>query len=207
MSNATALADRDISAVVQAAPGPLKRIMEDSSGVFVAGGFIRSVISREQRSDIDVFATSIKLLNWAAEELEREQEGVWYSTENARTFISSWLPIQLIHKWQFEAPGVCIANFDFTIAQSAVWYDDGWRGLCSDRFYRDLAAKRLVYTGSDAPGGSLLRALKFVGRGYTIDVDSLAPIVSELAGVDGVAILKDLREVDPAIEDGGGITR
>ena len=96
----------------------------------------------------------------------------------------------------------------------------GWRSICHDRFYEDLAAKRLRYTApvrNEDAGGSLLRVLKFYQRGYRIPLDSLGAVVARLlndvrmqAVMNGHEATRErhlakvltglLREVDPNID-------
>lgn len=95
-----------------------------------------------------------------------------------------------------------------------------WRSICDDRFYEDLAAKRLRYTAperNEDAGGSLLRVLKFYQRGYRIPLDSLGAVTARLlndvrawAVLEGCASDREaqlakvltglLREVDPNID-------
>jgi hypothetical protein len=90
-----------------------------------------------------------------------------------------------------------------------VWWDPVnhvWKSQVHHDFYADLDRQRLVYTGSDEPGGSLLRAFKYSRRGYHIFSDSIAQIVDDLEGQrnvaeaksgGGVTYLSLLREIDP----------
>ena len=58
-----------------------------------------------------------------------------------------------------------------------------WRSLVADTFYEDLAAKRLVYCSpqrNEDAGGSLLRVIRFVARGYVVPPSSLAAVVARL---------------------------
>jgi hypothetical protein len=81
--------------------------------------------------------------------------------------------------------------------------------VCAEDYHADLAAKRVVYCApqrEEEPGGSLLRLLKFAGRGYSAPLDSVAAILARLtadvpSGTEierAATILTRLREVDPA---------
>src|SRR3546814_3214275 len=88
------------------------------------------------------------------------------------------MTIQFITRWTFPRAADLWASFDFTVCQAAVWRtpDGHWCSTCIDRFYVDLAARRLVYTSpvrDEEASGSMLRVIKYVKRGYSIQVDSL----------------------------------
>lgn len=191
--------------------------------LFLAGGFIRSVIAQEQVNDVDLFITSVDQAHPLALELSQNDPRKIHKTENAFT-IKEKLPVQIIFRWVFDNPQQCMESFDFTIAKTAVFWDGlGWQGICSDTFYEDLAAKRLIYTSpirNEDAGGSMLRLLKFYQRGYRIPLGSLGALMARmLSGVKQVNFDKRsiiepreweaqmgqvltglLREVDPAID-------
>ena len=165
------------------------------NGAVLAGGYIRAKISRERVADIDLFFRSQS----AAELAAAEFDGPRARTENAITIFGK-TPIQLIHKWTFPDAASVVDHFDFTVAKAAIFHDGEWRSRCDSNFYADLAAKRLNYTGSDQPGGSLLRMNKFIARGYRIAPEQIAKIVADLVGRCGISaasIAANLREVDP----------
>ena len=193
--------------------------------LFLAGGFIRSVISGEQPSDIDLFGGigDDDMSNLANEIVKGRTGALSSATENAITVVTvGRIPIQLITRWCFDDAAELAEHFDFTIAQSVIWHESGdtpkWRGLCSPDFYADLAAKRLAYTSppdSDV-GGSVLRMVKMLRRGYRISPESIGKLLAQLiirvdaaklnlGNIDGVAavIVGLLREVDPlSVVDG-----
>jgi len=179
----------------------------------LAGGFIRACIANEKTPDIDLFAQSKDSAELYARRLAKKYRLV--STDNAFTITGKKPTVQFIHKWIYAEPADIIPSFDFTIARAVIWFDgDNWQSLCDDRYYADLAARRLVYCSPkriEEAGGSLLRILKFYQRGYRIPLDSLAAVVARfVAGVDieNVETEKDwayiltelLREVDPQID-------
>ena len=197
----------------------LDAMMEFRGKCFVAGGFIRSCIAHEEINDIDLFAPNKEVCNQivgylrGAVNVKKD-----YVTDNATTLICSAFPfpIQIIHRWCFDTPAACISSFDFTIARAAAWFDEErvWKTECDARFYQDLAAKRLQYCCPmriEECGGSMLRVIKFLKRGYYISPESLSDVaVRWMSGV-GPSVLnfKDseqqiakvmsglLREVDP----------
>lgn len=188
--------------------------------LFLAGGFIRSVIAKEEVNDIDLFASNKSLANEAANILADKFKSRVYSTENAYTVRAKPFTLQVIHRWTFPSPEECVASFDYTIARAAVWVDTKpdpngdtshrWESACDPSYYEDLAARRLVYRSpirEEAAGGSLLRLLKFYRRGYTAPLDTIASVMARLTGkVDYRAqteeqiarvLLGLLHEVDP----------
>lgn len=189
-----------------------KFVRDNAAAAFVAGGYIRSTIAREPVADVDVFISSaVKLEDHLRSLLGTPEidERKVHRTANAVTI--RWTPrVQIIHRWTFRDAADAIERFDFTIARAAIWFDgSAWRSVCDDAYYADLAARRVVYCSpqrEEEPGGSLLRLLKFVRRGYTAPVESVAAILARVtadlpAGSEAdraAAIVTRLREVDPA---------
>lgn len=224
MRGITNLNHADLQWALRRAPIQLLAAMKRMPGsVIVAGGFIRSVIANEEVHDIDVFVSSPALGVALADILTENNRTKQVETQNAITLKCFKPVIQIITRWTYEQPGDVISSFDFTIARSAFWHDGAsWVGMCDPDFYRDLAAKRLVYccpVRNEDAGGSMLRVLKFYQRGYRIPLDSLAAVIARLAS--GL-VLDDsmrhgdkidesrcahvvtglLREVDPDIDPG-----
>ena len=137
--------------------------------IWLAGGYIRSVISNEEPTDIDLFvcAGDFEIEKDKAETLAAESfllNAIVTNTMNAFTVASSnFLPVQFITRWRYSKVEDLLNSFDFTIAQAAIWYENGvWQSMCSDKFYSSLASKSLVYLSPDRKedaGGSLLRVL------------------------------------------------
>ena len=185
--------------------------------LFVAGGFIRACIANEKPSDVDIFSASKDFAELCARTLS-EGKYTLLETDNAFTVYGKGrLSIQFIHKWSFEKPKNVIPSFDFTIAKAVIWFNGSeWQSLCDERFYPDLATKRLVYCSPkriEEAGGSMLRVLKFYQRGYRIPLDSLAGVIARIVTsiLTFSVSLKDesnitavvsglLREVDPLVD-------
>lgn len=197
------LETQDIFWIKKRMPESVRSLMMKNARVlFLAGGFIRACIANEQASDIDLFTSSKDLAREIGMYLVAHGKGLrMVETDNAFTVLGLSVPVQLIHRWTFDAPQKCVESFDFTIARAAIWFDaeerDGSRhsvlqSCCDDRFYSDLAAKRLVYCSpvrNEDAGGSMLRVLKFYQRGYRIPLDSLGAVMARMANaVDRGAI-------------------
>lgn len=216
----------DLHFVVSRLPKDVATLLK-SERVYVAGGFIRATIAGERVADIDVLGSDKGRLDYLAKTLAVERRGRVYETDNAFTVLSPpRIPVQFIHRWLFDNPKELVASFDFTIAQAVVWWEPDiggdsekgvWASLVSDRYYQDLAARRLVYLSpirKEDAGGSLLRVRKFLKAGYSIQPRSLAKVVARLVmGIDWSKLPKGesqeesisfvltglLREVDPLV--------
>jgi hypothetical protein len=221
------LLDHDAFWVWRHLPHDLAAVLKDAGPkAFVAGGFIRATIAGEKPNDIDIFSGSKDEATLLSAKLMQGRRAV--NTDNAITLLGDGLPLQFIHRWSFASPEAALSSFDFTIAQAAIWYSPFasgakacWQTTASERFYGDVAAKRLVYTSparDEEAGGSLLRILKFYQRGYRIPLDSLSNvIITLLKGVSwgdipgkfgevehtfqlARVLTGLLREVDPSID-------
>ncbi len=206
------LLKEDLHHVVASLPKDVIELIKKYPSLMVAGGFVRSVIAEERISDIDLFGDKIETLKQVAQELTISRKGRMHETTNAITVLAPpRMPIQFITRWTYPQTADLINSFDFSICQTTVNYFDGkWYGWCGDRFYEDLAARRLYYTNpirEEEVGGSLLRVRKFLMKGYTIQAWSLGMVVArlvskidveKLGGHDvGTIIVGLLREVDP----------
>lgn len=189
------LEKQDLQWALQRTPVPVLELMKRrGTRLLAAGGFLRSIIANEKINDIDLFSPTQEEAYSAAQELAGEDK--IYTTDNAYSVrLKRGLLAQFIHRWTFSKPEDMLNSFDFTIACGAFWYDDsvefnfggvknsGWQSMVDDRFYADLAAKRLIYrapTRNEDAGGSLLRVLKFYQRGYRIPLNSLGAVIARL---------------------------
>ena len=221
------LDSHDVFWIKRRIPRPLLDLMlSQNAKLVLAGGFIRDCIANEPINDIDVFTGSKEGARQIASDLAAAKGWQRLETDNAFTVLGGQWPVQFIHRWSFDAPAKCVESFDFTIARAAVWFgdlkDDDRHTIlsstCDDRFYCDLAAKRLVYCcpeRNEDAGGSMLRVLKFYQRGYRIPLDSLGAVMArmakdynEVAYPDGMTREQHmafvftgmLREVDPNVD-------
>lgn len=219
----SALIAEDLHHILARLPKDVASLLRETPGLMLAGGFIRSTITGEPVSDIDLFGPSKDMLDNTAKTFALDRKARYHATENAFTVLTPGRhAIQFIHRWTYTDPAAVIADFDFTIAQAAIWWSppdplvEGaqghWCSAVSDTYYADLASRRLRYLAParhEDAGGSLLRARKFLKRGYHIEAQSLAKVVARAArGVREVAEAIDeqrfshlltavLREVDP----------
>jgi hypothetical protein len=204
------------------------------SRLCVGGGYVRACVANEPINDVDLFVDSVGTANEVALYLIRQKLGQEttqeeavkhiHKTDNALTLRGFKLPVQIIHRWTFRTPIDAMESFDFTIARAVFWWNNSqWTSACAERFYQDLAAKRLVYTApvrNEDAGGSMLRVLKYYQKGYRIPIDSYAAVIARMMrGVDfsnsdlepdiddhiperplAYVLTGLLREVDPSID-------
>ena len=211
------LDNQDLWWALKRLPTILKETMnkpEWHNKIFVGGGFLRSIVAGESINDIDVFVPSKEDAKNLSEIL-KGKKGV-FITDNAYT-VKGRLPIQMIHRWVFNSIEEVSNSFDFTICCAAFTKTkDGYVSYVDDRFYKDLASKRLVYrypVRNEDAGGSMLRVLKYYQKGYRIPLDSLGGVMARM--IQGVRIEKRermteddwakiltglLREVDPNVD-------
>lgn len=210
---------QDLLWALRRLPKELKDLMEheDWQGkIFVGGGYLRSIVAGEPINDVDVFVNSKETAELLAYKLAKEKKDV-YPTDNAFT-VRGKMPIQVIHRWTFLRAEDISNSFDFTVCCAVIFNANGtWDSYCDDRFYVDLAAKRLVYRSpvrNEDAGGSMLRVLKYYQKGYRIPLDSLGAVMARMVqAIDtnkidinnnekGVAQLLTsmLVEVDPQID-------
>jgi hypothetical protein len=186
--------------------------------IWIAGGYIRSIIANEEPTDLDLFVSQ------EARMLESEiahslgssilRKGIVTNTDNAFTVTSQdFLPIQFITRWKYSRIEDLLNSFDFTIAQAAIWHERGvWLSMCADEFYSSLASKSLVYRAPDRDedaGGSILRVLRFLRKGYSISPEHFSAVLARLivGGKIGDGIDCALDDVDKQKAMANQITR
>lgn len=186
--NAT-LMDGDLHFVMARVPGDIRKLVKER-GLFLAGGFIRATIAGERPSDIDLFGPTKELLELCALNLTEARKGRHHDTDNAFTVLAPpRMPVQFIHRWMYShgiiGAAKLLSEFDFTICQAVIWWEDAkWNSMVSERFYADLAARRLYYTfpqREEDAGGSMLRVRKFLERGYHIQAGALGAVIARIA--------------------------
>lgn len=222
------LIQEDLHRVMLRLPMDVTEMMKTHS-LMLGGGFIREVVAGQPPNDIDLFGPSEDRLKLAATEFyhKRKGEARVLETDNAITHVAPpRTTVQFITRWTFDDPVPLMKSFDFTVCQAVVYWVPAateevggyWDSVVSERFYADLASRRLTYTSPDRhedAGGSMLRMRKFLGRGYHIDADSLAQIMARMTvrmtsheKFDAVRSCEDghagilrglLREVDPLL--------
>lgn len=185
------LSESDLELVVRRLPKDVRQLLLDNPGkLSVGGGFIRAVIANEDVSDIDFFGPDYDFLNGCAKVIEDKRDKAHtrvLRTKNAITLATeNRLPLQFITRWKYDHPAEVAKEFDFTVCQAVVFVDPATRfftSIIGDTFYQDLAAKRLVYTApirDEEAGGSMMRVIKYVKRGYRIQAGSLGAVIARV---------------------------
>jgi len=205
-----ALQDYDVLRITRRLPSEVVDVLKAyPEEVFLTGGFIRSVVAGEVINDIDLIVKDIHVAGVVAGQLQGSSKKKVVKTDNAYTITRFRPAVQVIHRWTYDSAAACLAEFDFTIACSALWWAEkanggkgAWFSLCHSDFYADLAAKRLVYLAPkrhEDAGGSMLRLLKFYRRGYTAPLTTVAGVITRtVAGVQDRALV---RWADEDLED------
>jgi hypothetical protein len=189
-------------------PEPLAVALQGmKGGAYVAGGHVRSCIAGEGRVDVDVFATSADSEEELAQELNLFVDEDPFRTEFARTYSGAHAPIQLISRWHFEGAEDLIHHFDFTVSEALIFWDSAakrWEGFCGPRFYRDLAARRLVFSAPEdrdrlQSGGTLLRLARYSRKGYKATPETVARVAFEAVGASDSMeeLVRSLQGIDP----------
>jgi hypothetical protein len=174
----------DVHLVVTRLPKDVREMCK-KHGFIIGGGFIRETIAGGEVKDIDLFGSSEGVMQAAALLLTEKRQGNKFSTGNAITVLTQGrLPVQFITRWIFDTPKKCVESFDYTVCQAGVFFDSTekkWGSYAHDYFYSDLAARRLVYTfptRDEEAGGSMMRMVKFLRRGYNIQSTAIAGVMS-----------------------------
>lgn len=229
---------QDLSFAVRRLPSCLKRIMKTvkwQNKIYVGGGYVRSVICNDKINDVDVFVQSIEDAEAFAEDLKKDlgEDTIVIKSKNAITIRAKKDCIQIVYRWLFQKPEDVALSFDFTVCCAVIFVtrrteeviEEGknkikesyyWDSFVDDRFYLDIASKRLIYRvpeRNEDAGGSMLRVLKYYQKGYRIPIDSLAKVIARLMRdidtnkldlkdeVQTAKVIKGfLRMVDPNIE-------
>lgn len=180
-----ALQPDDMHRIITSMPKDLVKLVKDH-GLFLAGGAIRSIIASEAISDWDFFGPSKDVLELHARRIADERKAArLIATENAFTVLAPpRVPAQFITRWLYDDAEALCHSFDFSIACAVIYFRDGqWLSVCDPLFYSDLAAKRLRYLSpvrNEDAGGSMMRAQKFMHRGYHISPESLGRVMARL---------------------------
>jgi len=182
----TALNKYDLAFAVTRLPKRVADLLKrEGPKLFIAGGYLRSIVANETINDIDIFTDDkASAKRFAKELLDTNFHDKLVESPNAITLVTKPYVIQFITRWTFNRPEEVLPSFDYTIAKAALWYENKeWKSSVDDNFYVDLAARRLVYTSpqrNEDAGGSIIRMLKFYQKGYRITLQSLAAVVARL---------------------------
>jgi len=175
-----------VAKCVEALPEWLRHHVESGykRNLSIAGGFVRDTIGGYPVKDIDVFFWSDGQLN-DAKEVASIHGGELTVTPQSYTYASKsgeHPPVSLIKDIGCPIFNDRIQDFDFECCMGEItFYRGAWEGCMSEQFLDDVKAKRLTFTGQvsfpdDNGIGAMIRAVKFVGRGWSIDTPNLLAI-------------------------------
>jgi len=134
----------------------------------------------------------------ATEFLQRYFTETVYHSTNAKTFKRKsklsrkvW-SAQLITRFH-GTPQDILDTFDFTITQGIFDFENE-EFVCGDRFFPDIAAKKLVYLGkSHFPICAMYRTKKYQERGYSLPGSTIMHIALSIVRLD-IRTYKDLKQ-------------
>lgn len=145
----------------------------------IAGGFVRAYYAGENPSDMDIYFRNRDDCSLFEKKMSSSDD--WeetFRTDRAISFTSNRKRVQLISVI-FGDPHEILSAFDYTVCSVA--FCNG-SVLMHDDFFKDLAARVLVFTGSSFPTSSLKRSYKYLKRGYSIcdeNIIALAEAVTD----------------------------
>jgi len=171
-------------------PEDVQRVLKRFPGqLIVAGGFVRDFLTEAKPKDVDLFATSEAVMERAIEDFDMNavEYGFHTPTKNTVSFCSPGNPtVQFIKRSYYPTVEELIESFDFTICQSAIYWNGEWVGICMPGFWEDVCDRVMHYTApqrEEDPGASLLRMVRFARRGYEIPEKDIAKVVGRFHGI------------------------
>lgn len=129
---------------------------------WIAGGAITAAITGDKINDFDLFSPTPDKLK------VKLQEAIGYNTFEHEFFTNFWVDgkkVQVITRYAPESPQALFNTFDFTINCGAY---DGLTFVHHDRFWQDIATKRLVVNELHFPLKTMERVAKYSRRGYKV---------------------------------------
>lgn len=176
----------DLRRIVVSLPTKAREALRRNPGkVVLAGGYIRALIANEHVHDVDLFVNSEKDAKLIANSVK-----MLYKVDDQHLAIDlKGVPVQMVWRYPFKAAYDILDQFDFTVTKAAIWFAEGekgeapgFRSICHESFYRDLARKLLVYTSKreHEQFTGFPRLLKYTSYGYTIGPKSFAEVIVKL---------------------------
>jgi hypothetical protein len=141
--------------------------------IVLCGGAINSLFSDEPINDLDFYVEDPRELQNAKNWFAGFGTEIPFISLNAITYrrkkhgSNRKYTVQLITRFTGE-PQKIFNDFDFTITHGAYRFkDDSF--VFGERFFQDLAKRRLVYSGnSEYPICAMYRTKKYQAKGYTV---------------------------------------
>ena len=166
--------------------------------LMVCGGTINSIFTNSSVNDLDFYMKDPSLVDECKAFLKSHFPDFEVVTINANTYKRKsprsnkrWT-VQLITRFHGEAADI-FNWFDFTITHGAYDFEKE-EFIFGDRFFSDLAKRRLVYSGSSMyPICAMYRTKKYVERGYELPGATIMHIALSIVQLK-IEKYKDLKE-------------
>lgn len=169
-----------------------------SLGLMLAGGSILSIVTKTKVNDLDFYIKNPNNINDAIVFFTSnfQNEGEPHVTDNAITFKRRngrrIYKAQLITRFTGNVADI-LNTFDFTVCQGIYDFAENVFGF-SDRFWTDLAKKRLVYVGSSQyPICALYRTKKYQDKGFYLPGSTVMHIALSIIRLK-ITNYKELKE-------------
>lgn len=147
-------------------------------GVWLAGGALRTILSKDEIKDYDLFFKDEAFFYATTVHLEVLGAIKTFECPKKELFTYKYgnLKIQLIKKRYYESPEVLLNSFDFTVCQFC------WNGrvlfVSSKNSIKDSKNRNLRINEIQYPVASLNRLVKYAKRGYKY-FDALDDFISK----------------------------
>lgn len=158
---------------------PIKKLIDDGkvpspspSGPWIAGGAVRGIFHQEEKTDIDVFFSHREQYTGACAANGADP------SELVTKVRKDGLRIDLVGVEFYPNTEALLDSFDFTICQFAY---DGESIICGEYSLVDLYRKRLAVHKISFASSSVIRLLKYAGKGFTVCSGTASDILTAAA--------------------------
>jgi hypothetical protein len=186
--------------LVRSPDDTMKEIFDSlkANKLVLAGGAITSLFSAARVNDLDFYMEDLSKKDAAVAFLSKFFKEPPYISENCITFKrkssksrKAWT-VQLITRFS-GSPEELFDNFDFTITTGAYQFSKD-RFQFGDRFFTDIASRRLTYLGrSKYPICALFRTKKYQERGYKLPGSTVMHISLSIVRLE-ITTYKELKQ-------------
>lgn len=193
--------------ILRTLPDTVLEMMKNGN-LTLAGGYIRDYFLNVPPKDVDLFGNINNIVDLVSKlynpkaDLLRNPITISDDKLVHNVFLKEFpLTIQLCAARQENGmdstPEQIISKFDFTINQVAITINSE-DFIVGNTFFQDLITRKLIWNENaesrSGMGWSIKRMLKFVGRGFSIENESLASMISKMTCTDADALLSLFRQ-------------
>lgn len=149
---------------------------------WVAGGCIRSFLTGENFSDVDLFFKNEEEFSKALNYFTGKNHKLILDNINCKKIylIDETFTVDLVKRF-YSSPEDCIKEFDFTVCCCAI---DKERFYEHERFEKDLNDRKLVINTLPYPLSTLRRLQKYIKKGFSICNGGLLDIAKAISELD-----------------------